>query len=123
MYVDTTRSGRLAPPAVPKEADGYALEDHSKCISKSEASNESHQNPDSQARLLVDHDAEVECENREVAQAFRDHVHEVCGIQPLQASGDVVGWNAPYVPSKPQTSSYDDWYIHSEGKDLKAGIG
>jgi len=67
MYVDAARSGRIAPPTVPKEADGHALEDHSKCVSKSEAGNESHQNPDSQARLLVDHDAEIECENRELA--------------------------------------------------------
>jgi hypothetical protein len=94
MYVGAARSGRRAPPAVPKEADRHALEDHGKCVFKSEVSNESHQNPDSQVRLLVDHDAEVECEDRELKQAFGDHAHEVRGIQPLQASGDIVGWNA-----------------------------
>jgi hypothetical protein len=94
------------------------LEDHGKDIANAEARHQTDEDPYRYPRSAMDHDAQVEGENRQLAQAFCEHVHEVGDVQPLQALSDVSRLHAPHIATKAEAGGYDNRYIHSEGYEL-----
>jgi hypothetical protein len=117
--VDATVAFDLTTPAVPeKHSCGSALEDHGEDVCDAKASDDADEHPHDLAQPLFDHDTKVEGKNRQLTQAFCEHVHEVGNVEPLQALGDVVRRYAPHVAAETETSCDDDWNIHSERHEL-----
>lgn len=117
--IHTAEPGHLATPPIPEEGDWGALEDHREDVADAEASDNTNESPHKHAHPLLYHDAKVESENGQLAQALGEHVHEVGNIEPLQALGDVVRSDAPNIATKSETSGYDHRDIHTEGGKLR----